>query len=132
MRKEILRDAAVLRQVSAPANDLTVQRVVADLIDTASAIKNSCAGLAAIQIGYPVRVFILKDKNRFVPYINPQVKEFRGGTVFSKEGCLSFPDKKRVVKRHKEVVLATGAVLKGFISIVFQHEYDHLEGRCLF
>jgi peptide deformylase len=81
--------------------------------------------LAAIQIGYPVRAFVLKDKDRFISYINPQVKEL-GGTVFSKEGCLSFPNKKRVVKRHKEVVLTTGTVLQGFMAIAFQHEHEHL------
>ncbi len=108
-------------------------------------------GLSAPQVGYNWRIFltIQKDQKKFLPlrvFINPQIveksKEMITGvpnSEFPYEGCLSIPDIYGLVDRHKWVrvkylTLENGQLVPkeekfdGLLSVVVQHEYDHLEG----
>lgn len=111
-------------------------------------------GLAAPQIGYPLRIFITKPtpKSPFSVFINPEIieesKEFfaempkrpnpppeSGGQPL--EGCLSLPGIWGRVARHKSLKLhyqtPEGKIhegkFAGFLAVIIQHEMDHLEGR---
>jgi peptide deformylase len=93
-------------------------------------------GIAAPQVGHNIRVFIVNEKGGPKAYINPELSEISEKLVDSEEGCLSVPGVWGVVPRAKRVTLKAldrhGRKVelnaKNFQAIVFQHEFDHLEG----
>ena len=95
-------------------------------------------GLAANQIGLPLRMFV-HDMPRVAPpvIVNPRIIE-SSGTWEHSEGCLSMTidGTHAPLKRPKQLVVEC-LDLKGrplrieadeFLSRVFQHEIDHLDG----
>lgn len=110
--------------------------------------KEEGVGLAANQIGIPYQILVLdttvreerrkeeeKEKPVKMVLINPKIVE-REGEVQSTEGCLSFPGVQITIPRAKRVKVV-GKNEKGeevvveseeFLSIVLQHEIDHLNG----
>ena len=97
-------------------------------------------GLAAPQIGILGRFFVCLDFSTeervdSLVLINPVITE-KKGRVESKEGCLSIPGFYEYVYRYEEIeVKALDLKGKeivycptGLQSVVFQHEYDHLDG----
>jgi peptide deformylase len=104
-------------------------------------------GLAAPQIGLSVRLFII-DATPFTED-EPQLKEFKkvfinariieesGDKWAFNEGCLSIPDVREDVLRHKNVTISYydenwklhEATYNGLAARVIQHEYDHIEGK---
>lgn len=103
-------------------------------------------GLAAVQVGVPVQVFIadVGPSGQFV-FINPQILELSGDISLRTEGCLSFPGFYEKVKRFpsvtvkaldrngKEFVLNTNSLSDSnearlLLAQVIQHEWEHLQG----
>jgi len=136
----------VLRQPTAEVTqfDESLRALVADMTETMYA-KNG-AGLAAIQVGVPIKLFIVEasvtggDPNDPpVVFINPTIEELSPNTETTDEGCLSFPGIFVPVKRSlrarvrakdlngKEFV-AEG---EGLYARAMQHEQDHLDNRLL-
>ncbi len=118
-----------------------IAEITHNLIDTAEFNdKNTiggCAGLAANQIGYNKRIFVVKINDKFRPIINPEIVKTWPGMVSKSERCLSFPEKDRKVRRYKRIRLEfndaqTGERIqfnfKGFTARCIQHEIDHLNG----
>lgn len=100
-------------------------------------------GLAAPQIDIFKQVFIINCPERAMVCINPTLlppsrESFSEDYILSNEGCLSFPDEEIVIFRRKriEVFIQSGPkqleqihlCLNGLEAIVFQHEFDHLNG----
>ena len=96
-------------------------------------------GLSANQIGISERVFIMMvdvEKEETITCFNPKVIKESKDKVVMEEGCLSYPElfldvsrpNSIVVKYEDEYKRRKKKKLKGFISRVFQHEYDHVEG----
>lgn len=94
-------------------------------------------GLAAVQIGIPIKCFIMKLNNgNLLTVINPEVTKQYEEKTFIKEGCLSFPNKVvntvRYDYTHAGYTDLDGirkkAIFTGLESVVFQHECDHLDG----
>lgn len=100
-------------------------------------------GLAAPQVGVNKRLMVYNpsgDKKKWLEetvMVNPEIVEFGEGTDTEIEGCLSFPDMNGEVERSKwikvEAVNLKGKKIKkkfkGWEARIFQHEYDHLEGK---
>lgn len=93
-------------------------------------------GIAANQIGVPLRVALVgRGDGTFFEIVNPTVLE-RSEKVDLKEGCLSVPDEWEQVTRFRKVKVRyqdrTGAwhevEAEGQLAHVFQHEIDHLDG----
>jgi len=144
--------AAVLTAVSAPVsfNDAELPIFIRDLEDTLSAVPNG-VGLAAPQIGYLKRIFVLKknyilgdlEKGGFcaafpgeiIPFINPKIITVKG-LVSAEEGCLSVPRVYVPIKRARVVKLraftAGGKQIyerfEGLAARAIQQEIDHLNG----
>jgi peptide deformylase len=115
-----------------------------DMQDTMQAL--SGAGLAAPQIGVPLRVVIfgMERNPRYpdaepVPYtvlINPQITPLDDALEEGWEGCLSVPGMRGLVARHTRLRYRGcdqyGAPIdrsvSGFHARVVQHECDHLDG----
>ena len=94
-------------------------------------------GLAAVQVGWPLRIFITKVKDdRERVYINPEVVATSIEEQTSEEGCLSIPGVRADVTRPARVaVQATGlngrafrVNAEGLLARAIQHELDHLNG----
>lgn len=132
MIRPIVTDANLLSHPSAPVcDDFLAQTVIEDLTDTAKSLGPNCAGLAAIQIGFPLRIFVVRFGDTFRPFVNPVIVARTGGIKAHPEGCYSLPGKKKMKRRFKEIKLSTGERFKGDIARALQHEMDHLDGVTL-
>lgn len=96
-------------------------------------------GLAAPQIGWGVRLFVVNISGRpedELVVINPEVVEKKGGTWLFEEGCLSLPGIRGKVERERVVVIEGQDLEGNHVSIeadglngrCLLHEYDHLDG----
>jgi peptide deformylase len=97
-------------------------------------------GLAAPQVGWNVRLFILGIPNRVAGEVEERVifdptLEMLGEKMVVQEGCLSFPGIPGRVPRHTRVRLVgktpegdLDEVLEGLEAQAAQHEMDHLDG----
>lgn len=141
MVREITKDIATLQRVSKKVRlkDKNTGRVVQDLIDTARAHRETsgCVGLAAIQIGEPVRVIVVRIGDDFIPLLNPVIVRKDGFKYIAKEGCLSLDGIREVERYHHVEVMhqtAKGFVrlaCSGFVAEILQHEIDHLDGKLI-
>jgi peptide deformylase len=130
----------VLREVSKPVDEITTE--VKDLVAELKATLNDASGLglSAVQIGVPLRVFIIDLSAVDITaepkvFINPEILETDGESEFE-EGCLSFPGVfqrltrpervkiKALDENGKEFVLEA----EGVAARAIQHENDHLDG----
>ena len=131
----------VLKQVSKPVDAVTdeTRALMDDMLETMYAAPG--IGLAAVQIGVPVRVIVMdlaKEGEEPAPryFVNPELLEFDGEKQPYEEGCLSVPDYFDEVERPKRVKLRylnyTGEQIEewaeGMYAVCIQHEMDHLEG----
>lgn len=143
----------VLRKV---ATDIT-----ADYTNLETLIENmwetmynaSGVGLAAPQIGLPIRMFVIdttpfsddedlspeeqKALNGFKKiFINAKIEEETGNEWAFNEGCLSIPDIREDVTRKGTIKITycderfnqKSETYDGLLARVIQHEYDHIEG----
>jgi len=135
-----------LRQRSVDIGEVgdDVRQLVADMTETMNAANG--AGLAAIQVGVPVRLFIVdghvaggaEDAPPKV-FIDPEIVEISEESQTGDEGCLSFPDIFVPVKRGMRARVRArdldGNVFEaegeGLFARALQHETDHLNGRLL-
>lgn len=116
-----------------------LHQLLDDMADTMA--KAEGLGLAANQVGEPVRLFLMDvpdaegQRTGVLEIINPRILARRGEVKYE-EGCLSFPDLYEPVVRANEVEVAyqdrhgqeQRIKAKGLASICIQHEFDHLEG----
>ncbi len=114
--------------------DTSIQRLIDDLTETM--LDAPGAGLAANQIGVPLRVCVVKgDDNQIWGLVNPEIVK-QDGVEVGYEGCLSSPGWVGEVARHETVVVKgrnrRGKEIRvkssGFTARAFQHELDHLDG----
>jgi peptide deformylase len=114
--------------------DASVVRLIDDLAETMLAAPG--AGLAAPQIGVPLRVFVVKgDENQVIGLVNPELVKGDGVQV-GYEGCLSYPGWVGEVARYVDVVIKgrnrhgkeVRIKASGFTARAYQHELDHLDG----
>lgn len=126
--------AAEVREVSSD-----VQKLIDDMIETMYVAPG--IGLAAPQIGVPLRVFVVdlslgRKADELMVFINPEFVE-REGMQLEEEGCLSVPGFNATVARPMRAVVRgmdrSGAerTVEGteLLARAFQHEMDHLEGK---
>ena len=114
-----------------------LQQLIDDMFETLDYHKNG-VGLAAPQVGKNLNLFVIKTQNFQEIFINPEIK-LEGLSIQVKEGCLSFPDLEFPVNRRERVQIKfydrnwTYRLVeyKDLLSIVVQHEYDHLKGRLI-
>jgi peptide deformylase len=135
-----------LRQRSVEIGDITddVRQLVADMAETMADANG--AGLAAIQVGVPVRLFIVEGQvtggDEDSPpkvFINPELVEISDEAQTGDEGCLSFPGIYVPVKRGMRAKIRArdldGNVFEAageeLYARAMQHETDHLNGRLL-
>ena len=136
-----------------------IDQILIDLLDTFKATPS--AGVAANQIGYNKNIFIgLKhdeyddgsdddgkkevignpNADNYEFYINPKIVHFTKKSIQEgEEGCLSIPEVRIIAERFDKIKVryfnAIGRKitkpLSGFMSRLFQHELDHLDGKLM-
>lgn len=119
--------------------DEALQQLIDDMIETMYAAPG--IGLAATQVGVPLRVFVVdlsvgQDPRQLIVMINGEFVE-RDGTQLEEEGCLSVPGFSATVLRPARAVVSgldrEGSPQRlegtGLLARAFQHEMDHLDGR---
>lgn len=136
----------VLHSPASPVTDIdeAVRALVADMFETMDAAPG--VGLAAPQVGVPLRVFTYS-------YTDDDGEPWRGVVInpdlwlrptepgapdpdTESEGCLSFPGERFPLRRSDAVVLtgidldgeAVRIEVDGWRARIVQHEYDHLDG----
>ncbi len=130
-----------LKQVSRPVEqvDDALRALMDDMLATMYAAPG--IGLAAIQVGEPVRVIVMDLAREGEPpqpryFVNPEILWRSEETAPYEEGCLSVPEIYDQVERPSRARLRYldyhgGAVeedAEGLYAVCIQHEMDHLEG----
>ncbi len=97
-------------------------------------------GLAAIQVGVPLRIIVMDLQENEAPnprfFVNPEILETVAETKPYEEGCLSVPDVYDEVERPERCRIRyldyDGKLVEewaeGLYAVCIQHEMDHLEG----
>jgi peptide deformylase len=131
----------VLRQVSAPAErvDAELRKLADDMLETMYDAPG--IGLAAIQIGIPLRMLVIdlaKEGEEPAPLvvINPEILHSSDEHSVYEEGCLSIPDYYAEVERPATVRAKfldrdgkqQEISAEGLLATCLQHEIDHLNG----
>ena len=105
---------------------------------TKSFVDPEGVGLAATQIGEGEQYFVMKNPDKtFTSVFNPKILSYSKKTKVYFEGCLSIPNYYGQVTRHIAVRVSyqdeNGNEVKirltGVKAWIFQHEYDHLQGK---
>ena len=114
--------------------DGSIRKLIADMVETMHAAPG--VGLAAPQVGVPLRVIVLgMPEEEDIAIINPQIVR-RTGERLVNEGCLSVPGYVGEIKR-AESVRAKGRDQNGkeirikadeLLAQALEHEIDHLNG----
>lgn len=133
----------VLKKVCAPIDETypDLQQLIANMFETM--YNASGVGLAAPQVGLPIRLFIVdtrgdEDEEAYKKvFINAQILEESGEPWSFNEGCLSIPEVREDIVRKPNIVISYydenwklhKEKVTGFPARVIQHEYDHIEGK---
>ena len=151
VRKVLRMGHPVLRRPADPldpaeiASDET-RRLLIDMIDTLHDYGG--IGLAAPQVGESIRLAIVEipeSGSRYgeltgmplTAFVNPVITVLEEETAGFWEGCLSVPGLRGFVERPQLIRVdyldlagnAQAIELGGFLATVFQHEFDHLDGK---
>jgi peptide deformylase len=138
----------VLRQKAEAVPEAHIPRLGA-LFDAmiATMKKTQGVGIAANQVGLAVRIFIVapSPNKRYphsprqapLPMINPRLLAHSKEMIEDWEGCLSVPGIRGMVPRYKwvkvEYTTRNGRrvrqTLRNFVARIFQHEFDHINGK---
>ena len=134
MVKEIMHDPMflALRSEPATAEDLSVAQ---DLVDTLSANKEACVGMAANMIGVRKRIIVFDNNGTYMTMFNPVILK-SAEPYDTEEGCLSLLGGPRKCKRYRTVKVQWQneemqtriKTFTGWTAQIIQHEIDHCNG----
>ena len=133
MIREICKDEAFLAQKAEPAaaDDLVVAQ---DLLDTLTAHKDGCVGMAANMIGVNKRIIAFDNDGEYMVMFNPVIVK-QSGPYEAEEGCLSLTGTRKTkrfqtikVQWQNEKFQTRIKTCTGWTAEIIQHEIDHCEG----
>ena len=133
MIREICRDETFLAQKAAPAtaDDLATAQ---DLLDTLTAHRDGCVGMAANMIGVCKRIIAFDNEGTYMVMFNPVIVR-QSGPYEAQEGCLSLAGVRKTkrfqtikVQWQNEQFQTRLKTFTGWTAEIIQHEIDHCEG----
>ena len=133
MIREICRDETFLAQKAAPAtaDDLAMAQ---DLLDTLTAHKDGCVGMAANMIGVCKRIIAFDNEGTYMVMFNPVIVR-QSGPYEAQEGCLSLTGVRKTkrfqtikVQWQNEQFQTRLKTFTGWTAELIQHEIDHCKG----
>lgn len=103
--------------------------------------ENNGVGLAAPQVGIPIRLFVANpsgEEGDDHVYVNPELGDFEGAEELT-EGCLSLPEVNVSMRRSFSARMSAQTPAgeeiseraEGWLARIWQHETDHLNGRLI-
>jgi|SRR6185369_5896245 len=126
----------LLRKTTEVADPLSpeIQKLLPQMLRTMH--KEKGVGLAAPQIGSPLRLAVMEVDKKEYYLINPKITSYSQEKIIFEEGCLSLPgeffpiirSETVTVRYQNEKGLPKKLRATGFLAVVIQHEVDHLEG----
>ena len=134
MNKELIHDPILLGIKSESATKEDVQ-TAQDLLDTLTAHKDECVGMAANMIGVRKRIIVFDNEGKYMTMFNPEI--IKGdGAYETEEGCLSLLGGPRKCKRYKTIKVRWQTSefqtrvknFTGWTAQIIQHELDHCNG----
>ncbi len=134
MVKELVHDPILLGIPSIPATEDDLQ-TARDLLDTLTAHKESCVGMAANMIGVRKRIIVFDNKGVYMTMFNPEILK-TSGEYDTQEGCLSLLGGPRPCKRFQTIKVRWQneqfqtriKTFSGWTAQIIQHEIDHCNG----
>ncbi len=134
MIKEIIHDPMFLSMKSEPATAEDVQ-TAADLLDTLTANKETCVGMAANMIGVLKCIIVFDSGSEYMTMFNPEIIKC-DKPYSTQEGCLSLIGDPRPVKRYRTIKVRWQnekfetriRTFTGRPAQIIQHEIDHCNG----
>ena len=134
MVRELMHDPIFLAKKSTPATaaDLEVAR---DLLDTLTAHKDGCVGMAANMIGVCRNIIVFDNDGSYMTMLNPEILKAEG-EYETEEGCLSLLGGPRKCKRFRKIKVRYQNLelqtriksFSGWTAQIIQHEVDHCNG----
>ena len=133
MIREICKDETFLVQKAAPAtaDDLATAQ---DLLDTLTAHKDGCVGMAANMIGVCKHIIAFDNEGTYMVMFNPVIIR-QSGPYETQEGCLSLTGVRKTkrfqtikVQWQNEQFQTRLKTFTGWTAEIIQHEIDHCEG----
>lgn len=134
MVQPIVHDPILLARKTAPAvwDDLPIAQ---DLLDTLSAHREECVGMAANMIGIPKAIIAFDCEGSLMVMMNPEILTF-SGEYEAMEGCLSLLGGPRKAKRYEKIKVRWQTTafqtriktFTGWTAQIIQHEIDHCKG----
>lgn len=151
---KVVQDISILRGKSENVTSVEEAKTLISQLDAVLLTLSNGVGLAAIQLGFPKRVGVIKrDDGTYIHLINPELIEKEDEFIYFKEGCLSFPDVFVNTKRYKQITVKNQVIRDdqfdeetfvayytkdedesgnmGLLSIAIQHELDHFDGKLI-
>jgi peptide deformylase len=134
-------DLATLKKISTPVEAVTddLRVLMDDMLETMYDAPG--IGLAAVQIGEPVRVIVMdlaREGEEPAPrfFVNPELFDPSEELFAYEEGCLSVPEYYDAVERPAKIKVRylnyqgekVEEEAEGLFAVCIQHEMDHLEG----
>lgn len=133
MVRDIMKDEAFLAQKAelAGPEDLPVAQ---DLLDTLTAHKAGCVGMAANMIGVNKRIIAFDNEGSYMVMFNPEIVK-KSAPYEAEEGCLSLAGIRKAkrwksikVQYQNEKFQTRFKTFTGWTAQIIQHEIDHCEG----
>ena len=134
MIKEVIHDPILLGAKSEPATQEDLQ-TAQDLLDTLTANKDACVGMAANMIGVWKRIIVFDNEGTYMTMFNPEIIK-KSGAYDTEEGCLSLLGGPRPCKRYQTIKVRWQneqfqtriKTFTGWPAQIIQHELDHCDG----
>ena len=134
MVRELMHDPLFLARKSEPATQEDIA-VAQDLLDTLTAHKDECVGMAANMIGVLKRIIVFDNEGTPMAMLNPEILK-ASEPYNTEEGCLSLLGGPRPCRRYKKIKVRYETMelqsriktFTGFTAQIIQHEVDHLNG----
>ena len=134
MIRPLVHDPLLLARKSTPAtaDDLPTAQ---DLLDTLTAHKEECVGMAANMIGVTKNIIVFDCDGTYMVMLNPEIIA-KSEAYETEEGCLSLLGGPRKTRRFRKIkVRYQNAALQtrlktftGWTAQIIQHEIDHCHG----
>lgn len=134
MIRELIHDPIFLAQKAENATAAD-EKTAGDLMDTLTAHKEACVGMAANMIGEKKKIICFLSENGYITMLNPEIIKSEG-LYFTEEGCLSLLGGPRKTKRYKKIKVRYQTLdmklriqsFSGYTAQIIQHEIDHTNG----
>lgn len=134
MVRQLIHDPILLARKSDTASPADLQ-TVRDLLDTLTANRETCVGMAANMIGVHKRIIAFDNGGSYMAMLNPRIVK-QDGPYETEEACLSLLGGPRKTTRYQKIKVEYQnesfqtrlKTFTGWTAQIIQHEIDHCNG----